>query len=92
MCTYVNNKLDYKEIKLKTNFNEYIAIDDKSNDNENMLLVNIYRSGSSGEDSNIGLNNMLKKISNLKNHHTVIGGGVNHNDIDWQHNVCIIGN
>ena len=31
---------------------------------------------------------MLKEISNLKYHHTVIGGDVNYKDIDWQHNVC----
>ena len=89
MCTYVNNKLDYNEIKLKTNFNEYIAIDVKLNDNENMLLVNIYRSGSSGEDNSKELNKMLKEISNLKYHHTVIGGDVNYKDIDWQHNLCV---
>ena len=80
-CTYVNNKLDYKEVKLKTNFNEYIAIDVKFNDNGTMLLVNIYRGGSSGEDNSKELNKMLKEISNLKYHHTVIGGDVNYKDI-----------
>ena len=49
-----------------------------------MLLVNIYRSGSSGDENSKELNNMLKEISNLKYQHTVIGGDVNYKDIDWQ--------
>ena len=89
MCTYVNSKLEYKEVKLKTNFNEYIAIDVKLNENECMLLVNIYRSGSSGDENSKELNNMLKEISNLKYQHTVIGGDVNYKDIDWQNNMCV---
>ena len=89
MCTYVNSKLEYKEVKLKTNFNEYIAIGVKLNENECMLLVNIYRSGSSGDENSKELNNMLKEISNLKYQHTVIGGDVNYKDIDWQNNMCV---
>ena len=53
-----------------------------------MLLVNIYRSGSLGEDNSKELNKMLKEISNLKYHHTVIGD-VNYKDIDWHHNLCV---
>ena len=74
MCTYVNNKWKYKEVQLKTNFNECIAIGVKLNNNENMLLVNIYRSGSSSEDNSKELNNVLKEISNLKYHHTTTWG------------------
>ena len=43
MCSYVNNKWKYNEVEMKKNFNEYIAMDVKLNNNENMLLVNIYR-------------------------------------------------
>ena len=68
ICTYVNNKLDCKEVKLKTTINENVAIDVKLNYIENTLLVDIYRSGSSFNSKE--LNDMLKGISNLKYHHS----------------------
>ena len=50
LCTYVNKDLEYKEINLKANFDEYIAIEVKLNDSEEILLVNIPGGGTRPEN------------------------------------------
>ena len=69
----VNKDLESKEINLKANFDEYIAIEVKLNDSEEILLVNIYRSPSSSDDNCAELNNMLSELAGLKYQHKVIG-------------------
>ena len=88
LCTYVYKYLDYKEINLKANFDEYIAIAVKLNGNEEMLLVNIYRSPTSSDDNCVELNNILSEFTGLKCQHNVIRGDFNYRFIDWKHQMC----
>ena len=86
--TYVNKDLEYKEINLKANFDEYIAIEVKLNDSEEILLINIYRSPASNDDNCTELNNILSELAGLKYQHKVIGGDLNYRGIDWKLPVC----
>ena len=89
LCTYFRDGVQYKEADLKSSFNEYYAVEIDINDNQKLLAVNIYRSGSSSKENSLLLNDLIRTISRLKKYHfVIIAGDVNYKMIDWGRYFC----
>ena len=89
LCTYIRNGLEVKEYKFDAKLQEYNAFTVQVNKDEVLLIVNVYRSGSSDEENCNALNNLLLEISkNTDFNYVALAGDINYKDIDWEVGTC----
>ena len=89
LCTYFKEGVEYKEVKLDSNFSEYYAAEIDINKGQKLLAINIYRSGSSTRENSLALNDLIRKASRMaKYDYIIIAGDVNYKLIDWGRCYC----
>lgn len=83
LLMYINEDLESKEVKLKSSFEEYLAIEIKLNKSDRLLCTLLYRSDSGSDNNNERLNELFREISSSKYSHIMVMGDFNYPEIDW---------
>ena len=57
LCTYIRKRVEHREVNINSSFEEFLAFENKlNNNNQYMLIINVCRSGSCEEGNNDCLN------------------------------------
>ena len=84
ICTYIKENLPFKEVKIESNYEEYLALTMNLEKGEKLLVMAIYRSPNSSDDNNEQLIKLLDNINQTGYTHQVILGDFNMPTIDWE--------
>ena len=84
ICIYIRENLPFKEVRLESNYDEYLALAMNLEKGEKLLVMAIYRSPNSSDDNNERLIELLDKINQTGYTHQVILGDFNMPTIDWE--------
>ena len=73
LCTLIRKGLEYREVHINSSFEELLAVEIKlNNNNQKMLIINVYRSGSCEEGNNDCLNELLVNIGSNRDYEQVM--------------------
>ena len=87
LMIYVKNGIEYQEIKLETEFSEYISLK-IINKQTNLFLTSVYRSPNSSKENNDKLMKLLSEIYRVSSTYKIIFGDFNFPNIDWNNYTC----
>ena len=66
LCTYIRKGVEYREVNVNSSFEEFLAVEIQlNNNNQKMLILNVYRSGNCDEGNNDYLNELLVNIGQI---------------------------
>ncbi|XP_052786222.1 uncharacterized protein LOC128221661 [Mya arenaria] len=92
ICIYVSSQFGLELLKIddenSLNFNESVWVKVIVDNRKTIVLGCVYRSPSSGNDNNRGLEKLLRHISDMNFHDLIIVGDFNYPDIDWENCVA----
>lgn len=80
---YTHNSLKVNEVKIISDYKEFISLKIKLYGNEYLNVVSVYRSPSSTYENNINLIKDMDKILDTQASHQLMLGDFNLKDIDW---------
>ena len=83
ICIYTHTSINATEVCFDSNFNEFLSLEIKLEQGNQLLLCSVYRSPSSTDENNKNLCDFILNLHNYPASHKLICGDFNFPNINW---------